>query len=103
MTLHRAWFDQYEPDSVPVHVANGTVVQSAGIGSVRFIPWHKGVQGRELVFHKVLHVPQLQNNLLSVLYLTSKQRFRVVIDSGVMQFERDGHVLFVEVCCDKPL
>ena len=34
MTPHRAWFEEYEPYSVPVRVADGTVVNSAGIGSV---------------------------------------------------------------------
>ena len=75
MTPHREWFDEYQPHSVPVRVANGTVVRSTGIGSVRFTPYLNGLKGREVVFHIVLHVPALQNNLLSVLYLTSKQRF----------------------------
>ena len=94
MTPHRSWFDEYQPHSVPVKVANGTVVQSAGIGSVHFTPVIDGVPARGVVFHRVLHVPALQNNLLSVLYLTTKQHFRVVIDEGVMSFERNGQLLF---------
>ena len=94
MTPHRAWFDEYRPYSVPVRVANGTVVQSAGIGSVHFRPMLQGVQGREVVFHKVLHVPALQNSLLSVLYLTSNQGFRLLIEKKSMQFEREGVLLF---------
>ena len=46
------------------------------------------------MFHRVLHVPQLQNNLLSVLYLTSKERFHVTIVERTMSFERDGVLLF---------
>ena len=38
MTPQRDWFEEYTPHSIPIKVANGTVVQSAGIGSVRFIP-----------------------------------------------------------------
>jgi hypothetical protein len=94
MTPHRSWFEKYEPCSVPVRVANGTVVKSAGIGSVRFTPVIRGVPARGVVFHRVLHVPALQSNLLSVLYLTSQQRFRVLIDKRVMRFERDGELLF---------
>lgn len=94
MTPHKSWFETYEPYAVPVRVANGTVVNSAGIGSVRFKPALQGVRSREVVFHRVLHVPQLQNNLLSVLYLTSKQGFRVVIDNQSMRFERQGVLLF---------
>lgn len=38
MTLHRSWFETYESYAVPVRVANGTVVKSAGISSVCFKP-----------------------------------------------------------------
>jgi len=94
MTPHRAWFDEYEPYSIPVRVADGTVVNSTGIGSIRFQPVLQGVQSREVVFHRVLHVPQLQNNLLSVLYLTSQQRFEVTIVDRTMSFFRDETLLF---------
>ena len=94
MTPHRAWFHEYEPYSVPIRVADGTVVNSAGIGSIHFLPRLQGVRGREVVFHRVLHVPQLQNNLLSVLYLTSKKGFRVPVEKQTMNFERDGVLLF---------
>ena len=94
MTPHRSWFETYEPHSVPIRVANGTVVYSAGVGSVRFRPRLNGVESREVIFNRVLHVPQLQNNLLSVLYLTSKQRFKVIVQGHSMRFERDGALLF---------
>jgi hypothetical protein len=93
MTPHRSWFDEYTPHSVPVIVANGTVVQSAGIGTVHFTPVIAGVPSRDVVFHKVLHVPKLHNNLLAVLHLTSKKQFKVVIEGDVMQFMRDGQVV----------
>ena len=69
MTPHKDWFETYEPYAVPIRVADGTVVKSAGIGSVRFKPALLSGKSREVVFHRVLHVPKLQNNLLSVLYL----------------------------------
>ena len=94
MTPHRDWFEEYEPHTVAVRVADGTVVQSSGIGSVRFRPLIGGSPARVVVFHRVLHVPALQNNLLSVLYLSSKQGFRIVIDKLLMRFERDGQLLF---------
>lgn len=62
--------------------------------SVRFIPKLQGAQRREVVFHRVLHVPQLQSSLLSVLYLTSKQGFKVVIDQHTMSFSYQGKLLF---------
>ena len=94
MTPNRAWFIDYEPHSVPVRVANGTVVRSTGMGSVKFTPLLNGVPGRDVVFHRVLHVPALQNNLLSVLYLTSKRGFRVVIEGRAMEFYHKGSLLF---------
>ena len=94
MTPHRAWFETYQSYSVPIRVADGTVVKSAGIGTVRFLPRLQGAQSREVVFHRVLHVPSLQNNLLSVLYLTSKRGFRVVVENHTMHFEHNGALLF---------
>ena len=96
MTPHREWFEEYTPHSVPIKVANGTVVKSTGIGSVRFRPALQGSEVREVVFHRVLHVPALQNSLLSVLYLTRMQSFRVLIDKQSMQFERQGALLFIK-------
>ena len=94
MTPNREWFDEYTPYVVPVRVADGTVVQSAGIGSVHFIPTLSGRSVQEVVFHKVLHVPQLCNSLLSVLYLTAKQGFSVSIDAYTMSFKHNGSLLF---------
>ena len=48
----------------------------------------------EVVFHRVLHVPQLRNSLLSVLYLTSKKDFRVVIEKDLVSFHRNNVLLF---------
>ena len=46
MTPHRAWFNKYTPHSVPVHVVDGTVVRSTGIGSVHFRPVLQGSEVR---------------------------------------------------------
>ena len=94
MTPHKHWFESYEPYAVPIRVADGTLVKSAGIGSIRFKPALQSGKSREVVFHRVLHVPKLQNNLLSVLYLSSKQGFRITIDKHSMRFERQGVLLF---------
>ena len=39
---------------------------------------------------QVLHVPKLQNNLLSILCLTRKCSFKVIISSNHMDFVKDG-------------
>src|SRR5258707_13632876 len=78
----------------PVRLADNTIVYSAGIGSVLFNPESEGQQLRPLEFSKVLHVPDLRNNLLSVLYLTRHKQFQVVISESVMSFMHSGSVLF---------
>ena len=35
MTPNRNWFKSYAPSSVPIRVANGQVVFSAGVGTVK--------------------------------------------------------------------
>ncbi|KAI5888416.1 uncharacterized protein SCHCODRAFT_02712269, partial [Schizophyllum commune H4-8] len=66
MTPRRDWFVTYSPHRVPVRLANGAIVYSAGIGSVEYQP----VEGEKLltpiVFFDVLHVPLLTSNLLSI-------------------------------------
>ncbi|KZS86308.1 hypothetical protein SISNIDRAFT_392075, partial [Sistotremastrum niveocremeum HHB9708] len=59
----------YTPHRIPIRLADGSIIYSAGIGSVKFEPRLQGKSGRVIEFHRVLHVPQLCSNLLSVLYL----------------------------------
>ena len=94
MTPHRHWFEEYTPFRVPVRCANGTVVFSAGIGAVRFLPVVNGSQSRVVVFHKVLHVPELTSNLLSVPHLVSNKLFKVVMEGSSVEFWHDSQVVF---------
>jgi len=64
------------------------------MGSILFVPEAEGRKGQAVEFSRVLHVPQLRNNLLSVLYLTRHKQFSVVILETVMNFVRAGSVLF---------
>jgi hypothetical protein len=84
MTPHRHWFSSYKPHQVPIQVANGHTIMSAGVGAVRFKP--KGKGNVIIEFQRVLHVPHLTSNLLSVLYLTKKKNFRVSIFGSSMSF-----------------
>ncbi|KIJ53779.1 hypothetical protein M422DRAFT_95700, partial [Sphaerobolus stellatus SS14] len=59
MTPHREWFHQYQPYIVPVQLANGVTIKSAGVGTVIFKP--KGTKVHSIEFSRVLHVPQLQS------------------------------------------
>ena len=89
MTPHREWFKSYGP-SVGIRVANGQVVYAAGVGTVEFTPVKDRQKLCPVLFSNVLHVPLLNQNLLSVLTLTCNHAFRVIIDSNMMSFIKDN-------------
>ena len=86
MTPHRHWVRNYTPKCIPVKLADNKVVYSAGVGSVVFVLVIRGRKQRPVEFTNVLHVPDLRNNLLSVLYLCQSKGFLVSIDSMHMAF-----------------
>jgi hypothetical protein len=92
MTPHRSWFVQYKPFVTPIRVANDAVVFSEGVGTIVLQPTSPGL--RELRLSHVLHVPELQNHLLSVLHLVSCHAFEVVINSKEMRFMKDSELCF---------
>ena len=94
MTPHRHWFVLYKPFRVPVRLADESIVYSAGIGSVRFAPVVDGKATRTVEFERVLHVPDLRCNLLSVFFLTRHKGYVVTINENRVQFHRDGQLLF---------
>ena len=100
MTPRREWFKDYKPSHVLIRVANDQLVRASGVGTVEFIPVKDGVSLRPLLFTGVLHVPDLAQNLFSVLTLTRKHKFRVLIDADTMSFLRDGVTHFHATICD---
>ena len=94
MTPHSHWIHNYTPFRTPIHLANNLIVYSAGVGSVRFIPVVRGKARRAVEFTRVLHVPDLRTNLLSILYLTRHKKFTVNIDAHEMRFIRNDTLLF---------
>jgi hypothetical protein len=94
MTPHHQWLVDYTPHCVPIKLADDTIVYSAGVGSVLFKPLVRGKELRTVKFSKVLHVPSLGSNLLSVLFLTKHRGFKVLIDGQSMDFMRSGETLF---------
>ena len=101
MTPHRHWLRNYTPKRVPIKLADNTIVYSAGVGSVVFHPIIEGKRTRAVEFTRVLHVPELRHNLLSVLYLTKHAGFVVNIDSFHMVFSRPpGPSLFLATIRD---
>src|SRR6201999_274281 len=94
MTPHRDWFVSYEPLQTPIRLADGKVIYSAGIGAVDFVPLVDGVAQRPIRFSRVLHVPDLRNNLLSVLFLARSKRFEIRIFGETVHFLLQGELLF---------
>ena len=77
-------------------LADNKVVYSAGVGSVVFVPVIGGKKQHPGKFRNVLHVPDLRNNLISVLYLCRSKGFLVSIDAMQMAFRHHPRpVLFV--------
>jgi hypothetical protein len=60
----------------------------------------EGCQSRVVEFTRVLHVPELRSNLLSVLYLTQHKAIRVIISHGLMSFVKGNALLFTASVSD---
>jgi hypothetical protein len=98
MTPHRHWFSSYSPHIIPIRVADGFIIHSAGIGSVVFQPKESIAQPKEsiipVVFHDVLHVPALGSNLLSLFHLTRMKGYTIGISGDQVLFQNSGKLLF---------
>ena len=94
MTPHRNWIKNYQPLVIPIQLADHKVIYSAGVGNVQFSPEVDGKYTRTLEFTKVLHVPALHSNLLSVLYLTQNKNFTVTIPRDRINFIQNKILLF---------
>jgi len=91
----------YLPKCVPIKLADNKTVYSAGEGTVVFNAIVNGKAVRPLEFSRVLHVPDLRNNLFSVLFLTCHKGFTVSIDSTKMSFQQPaGNTLFTATISD---
>ncbi|TFY71470.1 hypothetical protein EVG20_g1549 [Dentipellis fragilis] len=101
MTPHRSWFFRYATHIIPVRLADGSIIHSAGIGSVQFQPMADGVPGCLVEFVDVLHVPRLDSNLLSVFHLTRVKGYKVTIEGSTMCFILNNHPLFTASVTDR--
>ena len=94
MTPHRHWFNTYTPLRVPICLADESIVYSAGVGSVYFVPIVGGKKKRAIELKRVLHVPDLRNNLLSVFHLTTRERYIVTVNKNRVYFRLEGALMF---------
>jgi hypothetical protein len=88
MTPHCLWFTSYCPHVVPIRIASNAVIYSASVGNVILTPTNPSLHPCHL--SRVLHVPELQNNLFAVLLLTLHHQFCIVIEHLQLQFLQQG-------------
>ena len=93
MTPHRSFFVEYTPHVIPILIANGHIIHSAGIGTVHFKPIVKGHPANVVILKNVLHVPELSQSLLSVMCLTVKHGYKVVIVRDCIYFYTKGSLV----------
>ena len=94
MTPHRHWLRNFRPFHTKIQLANGSAIYAEGTGTVQFKPVVDGQELRTVEFSNVLYVPKLQNNLLSVLFLTKHRHFDVHTAGDTMHFTLDNTLIF---------
>jgi len=83
------------PLHIPIRLADNSIAYSSGVGTVVFNPiMMHGKPWQPVEFTRVLHVPLLQNNLLSCLCLARHKHIIIHIDSEQMDFSLNGKSLF---------
>jgi hypothetical protein len=97
MSPRRSWFTKVKPLAIPIRVASNHVVYSKGVGSVVVEPADKSLQ--PVLLSRVLYVPALQNNLLSVLHLVTNNRFCIRIEGKEMVFLQNSKHRFTTAVC----
>ena len=93
MTPHQHWFCSYSPHKTPIRLADGTIIYSVRLGSVEFQPVIGGIPGHPVVFHDILHVPDLGSNLLSLFQLTRKG-YKIILENDKVLFTNQGELHF---------
>jgi hypothetical protein len=64
------------------------------MGSVEFKPVVGGIPGHPVVFHDVLHVPELGSNLLSLFHLSHKKGYKIAIEGDKVLFHHRPELHF---------
>jgi hypothetical protein len=59
-----------------------------------FNPVINRIRTQTIEFTRVLHVPELRNNLISCLYLTKHKNFEIIMKANKMEFKQNGTFLF---------
>jgi Pol polyprotein, beta-barrel domain len=90
MTPHRDWLHNYKDHHVRIRLANNDMIYSVGRGDIFFKPIIDGRSGALIKLSDILHVPALQNNLLTILRLSTHEKFEINIRGNQISFALDG-------------
>ena len=83
------------PHHILIRLADNSIIYLSGVGTVVFnLVMMDGKPSQPVGFTRVLHVPSLQNNLLSCLYIARHKHIIIHIDSEQMDFSLNGKLLF---------
>jgi hypothetical protein len=93
MTPHKEWIVDYVPLRLPICLGDNSIVYSAGVGKIWFEPLLSGHTAPLVCLSRVLHVPRLKSNLLSITYLSAQQRVKVSFLDSRVTFEKNGGII----------
>jgi hypothetical protein len=93
MTSHKEWIVDYIPLRLPIRLGDNSVVYSAGVGKVWFEPMLSGHSAPLVCLSRVLHVPRLKSNLLSITYLSAQQQVKVSFINSTVTIENGGLIM----------
>jgi len=75
-----------------IKLANDSIVYSEGVSTVLFQPSVNGKVIENIKLTLVLHIPEINNNLLSIIHMTQNNGFPVIILSQRMDFVKNNMI-----------
>lgn len=91
MTSRIDWIRNMKPCRIPIRLANNQVVYATGKGDVVFTPYGRNLSS--VIISHVLYVPDLKNNLFSIVSSTLDSGMRVEIEGTSLLFKKDGEIV----------
>lgn len=90
MTSHKEWLRNLQPCCIPIHLADNKVIYAIGRGTVVFNPIGNMCS---IVMPSVLYVPELKNNLFSIVSSILDSKLRVEIEGTSLVFKKDKETI----------
>ncbi|KAG8955677.1 hypothetical protein FRC04_007668 [Tulasnella sp. 424] len=91
MTSRIEWIRNLKPCRIPIRLANNQVVFATGKGDVVFTPYGQNLCS--IMISNVLYVPDLKNNLFSIVSAVLDSKMRVEIEGSSLLFKKNGDTI----------